>query len=157
MTGGRRVRTGRVRITAAFAAGAFVAGAAGSSRAEGEFALAVDIVGIRAEQGGNLIVAVYASEDTWLERERARAVRTLPVAGDSLSLSFDGLAPDSACAVVVFHDRNANDHFDMRWFPWPKPKEGTGVSRNRDGRPKYAEAVFVPAEAEDPLRIEMHY
>lgn len=154
---GERGRTGVVPIVVASAAAALLAGSAGSPRAEDTLPLLVDVVGVRAEQGGNLVVAVYASEDSWLEREQARAVRTVPATADSLSLSFDDLGADSACAIAVFHDRNANDSLDMRWFPWPKPKEGTGVSGNQGGRPKYAKAVFVPGEADGPLRIEMHY
>ena len=146
-----------MRTAAVSAAAALLAGSVGSPRAEGTLPLLVHVVGVRAEQGGNLVVAVYASEDSWLERERARAVRTVPATADSLSLSFDDLAADSACAIAVFHDRNGNDSLDMRWFPWPKPKEGTGVSGNQGGRPQYAKAAFVPGEADGPLRIEMRY
>ena len=52
-----------------------------------------------------------------------------------------------------------NGKFDMRWFPWPKPKEGSGVSNNhrRKGKPKYDKAKFTVGQEAEPLSIEMVY
>ncbi|MDB4987056.1 MAG: hypothetical protein JWN04_2234, partial [Myxococcaceae bacterium] len=48
-------------------------------------------------------------------------------------------------AVSVIHDENKNNELDMRWLPWPKPKEGVAVSNdpdNRAGPPKWETAKF---------------
>lgn len=47
----------------------------------------------------------------------------------------------------------------MRWFPFPKPKEGAGVSRNnlRMGKPHYEQARFALLTPAEQLRIKMRY
>jgi uncharacterized protein (DUF2141 family) len=72
---------------------------------------------------------------------------------------FDSLPHDSGYAIAVTHDRNGNDKLDMRWFPFPKPKEGAGVSRNhvRMGKPRYDQARFALLSALEYQHIDMRY
>lgn len=129
------------------------------AQAPGIATLTVTITGIRANQGGELVVALYDRESAWLTTDSARAVQRLVPAGDTAEAVFAGLPFDSSLAVAVIHDRNGNGRMDMRWFPFPKPKEGAGVSQNhqRMGKPRYAEAEFRLYNAEEAQRIALRY
>ncbi len=146
---------------APIAALALILGAAGPlhGQAPGIATLTVTITGIRANQGGELVVALYDRESAWLTTDSARAVQRLVPAGDTAEAVFAGLPFDSSLAVAVIHDRNGNGRMDMRWFPFPKPKEGAGVSRNhqRMGKPRYAEAEFRLYNADEAQRIALRY
>ena len=121
--------------------------------------IAVTITGIRVQQGGTLLVALYDRESTWLTLDVARFVVRLPVAADSQTAMFRGLPDDSNYAIAVIHDRNGNEKLDMRWFPIPKPKEGSGVSQNHErmGKPRYQSARFALLDGQGYQRIEMRY
>ncbi len=121
--------------------------------------LRVVITGVRARQGGEVIVALYDRPSRWLVLDSAVAVRRIVPDADSLSATFEGLFRDSAYAVAVIHDRNGNGKMDMRWLPWPKPKEGAGVSNNhaRAGKPRYDEATFPAGDAALVQHIVMRY
>ena len=122
-------------------------------------AVEVTITGVRAQQGGVLVVALYDRQATWLMLDSARIVRRLAATADSLTTVFEDLPYDSNYAIAVFHDRNANDKLDMRWFPFPKPKEGAGVSRDHErmGKPKYEQARFALLSSLEYQRISMRY
>jgi uncharacterized protein (DUF2141 family) len=121
--------------------------------------VAVVVTGIRPEQAGSLVVALYHGPDGWLKLERAYAVHVVPAADESLTVTFDSVPYDSTWAIEVFHDRNGNRKFDMRWFPFPRPKEGAGVSGNhtRMGPPDYAKARFTVAGSAVTLTITLRY
>ncbi|MBP9198960.1 MAG: DUF2141 domain-containing protein [Gemmatimonadales bacterium] len=144
-----------------FVVAALLLGAAAGlpAQAPGIATLTVTVTGVRAEQGGELVVALYDRASAWLSPDSARAVQRLVPAGDSAVAVFAGLPFDSSLAIAVIHDRNRNGRMDMRWFPFPKPKEGAGVSRNhqRMGKPRYAEAVFTLYNAEEAQRIALRY
>lgn len=118
----------------------------------------VTIAPVRVDDGGNLLVTLYDSEDSWLEMEKAFAIRTVPAVADTVTISFDSIAPGEY-AISVVHDKNENGKFDMRWFPWPKPKEGSGVSNNhrRKGKPKYDKAKFTVGGESKSLNIDLVY
>ena len=121
--------------------------------------LEVMITGIRAHQGGVLLVALYDAEARWLTLDSARTVRRIAPTADSLVAVFEGLPLDSSYAIAVIHDRNGNGELDMRWFPFPKPKEGAGVSQNhlRMGKPRFEHARFSLLTTSDYQRITMRY
>lgn len=121
--------------------------------------LEVSVTGIRPAQGGVLLVALYRGRAGWLELDSAVRVERVPVSADSMTVVFEGLPPDSGYAVAVTHDKNGNDRMDMRWFPFPKPKEGAGVSGNnvRMGKPKYDEARFTLAGGGESRHIVLRY
>ncbi len=136
---------------------------AGSLRAQASPApvatLTVSVSGIRVREGGVLLVALYHGPAGWLELDSAVAVERVPVSGDSMTVVFAGLPPDSGYAIAVTHDKNGNDRMDMRWFPFPKPKEGAGVSGNnrRMGKPRYDEARFILADGDGGQHIVLRY
>ncbi len=120
----------------------------------------VTITPVRVEQGGELIVALYDRPAGWLKPDSAHVVRKLPVGPDSVVIvAFDSLPPDSGYAITVIHDRNGNGKMDMRWLPYPRPKEGTGVSRNhvRAGPPEYDKALVAVGDSTERITIEMRY
>lgn len=125
----------------------------------GQGSVVVTVTGIRVAQGGILLVELFDHASGWLVLDSARAVRRIPITADSAIATFDSLPADPGYAVAVVHDRNGNDKLDMRWFPFPKPKEGAGVSNDhvRMGKPKYADARFRVSDARAPIRITLRY
>jgi len=121
--------------------------------------LEVTITGVRAQQNGVLVVALYDAEPRWLTLDSARTVQRLAPTADSLVTVFEDLPLDSSYAIAVIHDKNGNDKLDMRWFPFPKPKEGAGVSQNhlRMGKPRYDQARFTLLSTLEYQRINMRY
>lgn len=121
--------------------------------------ITVQVTGLRAEQGGTLLVQLYDRPSAWLLPDSARALQQLPVSADSLTIRFDSLPYDTAYAIAVIHDRNGNGKLDMRWFPFPKPKEGAGVSGNhtRMGKPRYQQATFALEGPETRQEIVLRY
>lgn len=128
-----------------------------SSLVVGEIEVIVE--GIRTKDKGVLLVALYRGEDGWLELDSATALKIIPVTQDTLSVTFEHEPYDTSYAIQVIHDKNQNGKFDMRWFPYPKPKEGAGVSNNniRRGPPEYDKARFALIGPTKTLRIWLQY
>jgi uncharacterized protein (DUF2141 family) len=121
--------------------------------------IVVTVVNIRSDEGGNLIVSLYAAGETWLDIEKAFITEILSVDSDSMTVRFTDVPYDSAYAVAVVHDKNRNGKMDMRKFPWPKPKEGAGVSNNDFGfgPPDYDDALIKLDSPILNIRIELRY
>lgn len=119
----------------------------------------VVVGGIRTKDKGVLLVALYREEDGWLELDSAAALKIIPVTQDTISVTFEHEPYDTSYAIQVIHDKNQNGKFDMRWFPYPKPKEGAGVSNNniRRGPPEYDKARFALVGPTETLRIWLQY
>lgn len=134
-----------------------VAAAAQDPQPRGD--IVVTAVGVQADQGGSLLFLLYRGEPGWLNPDRAFASLAAPARDDSVQVRFAAVPFDSAWAVQVFHDKNGNGRFDMRTFPFPKPKEGGGVSNNhtRMGPPQFAKARFALADSLRELRVIMRY
>jgi uncharacterized protein (DUF2141 family) len=86
-------------------------------------ALVVRLVGVRAKQGGQLVVALYDHEEGWLQLDSARTVQQIAPTQDSMVVTFDSLPFDSSYAITVIHDRNGNQKLDMRWSPSPSRRK----------------------------------
>jgi uncharacterized protein (DUF2141 family) len=121
--------------------------------------IVITIVDARPSQEGTIIVALSDSEESWLKLDKAFVRTTIPVTADSMIVKLSGIPYSNAYAIQVIHDKNDNGKFDMRWFPYPKPKEGAGVSNNNTGfgPPDYDEARFELSEPHLSLRIRMIY
>jgi uncharacterized protein (DUF2141 family) len=121
--------------------------------------LEIQVTGLQTAAGGQLRVALYRGDRGWPKMANARQLQTLAVDREQLSLRFENLPYAEDYAILVHHDQNGNGKFDMRWFPYPRPKEGVGVSNNIHGfgSPKFSAARFTLSTARHSLTIEMRY
>jgi len=119
----------------------------------------ITTINVKPEQGGNMLFLLSNSKDTWLKTNTAFMKKTVPADKDTISVVFDNVPYDSNYAVQVIHDKNENEKFDFRWFPFPRPKEGAGVSNNnfRMGPPEYDKARFKVDKSTTSITIEMRY
>ncbi len=131
--------------------------AAGRGGPTGTIVVTVD--GVRTKDGGDLVVALFNRESGWLDPDSTFSGTVIPVVADTARIVFEDVPYDTSYAVQVIHDRNRNGKFDMRWFPYPKPKEGGGISNNhvRRGKPQYEKARFALGDSSVTLRILMRY
>jgi len=122
--------------------------AAAIAQAQAAATLNVRVEGLKGTEGVAL-VALYDSAESWLKVPKASQVVRAKIAGSALAVELKGLKPGTY-AVSVIHDENKNNELDMRWLPYPKPKEGSGASGDTDskvGPPKWESAKFeLPAE-----------
>jgi uncharacterized protein (DUF2141 family) len=121
--------------------------------------VSVSIAGIRADQGGSLIIMLFRGAEGWLDIDKAFLKKIATVESDSMAVVFRDVPYDSTYAVEIVHDRNGNGKLDMRKFPYPRPKEGAGVSNNtfRLGPPSYDKARFELGSSSVSLRVIMRY
>lgn len=119
----------------------------------------VSLEGIRLKDKGTIVARLFATEDSWLETGSELLEQNVPASAETLVVTFESVPYDSTYGIAVIHDKNGNGEMDMRWFPFPKPKEGSGVSNNhtRKGPPKYDKARFALSEPSLLLHITMRY
>ena len=142
------------------AAGALIAAApVAATRATREsIRLTVTATGFRNTKG-RAIVALYTSKEAWLHTEKALRVRTVPITGPDVTVTFDSLAPGTYAASAI-HDENENGKLDMRYFPIPHPREGAGVSNNARkalGPPAWNDARFVLPDSATAITFTIRY
>lgn len=106
--------------------------------------LDVRISGVKLRQG-EVVVAVYRSDATWLKADQAIQTQKLASAGGDVLASF--ALPEGSYAVAVFQDANSNGKLDMQWLP-PGPAEPWVMSRNAQG--KFGPPAFDDARIEFP-------
>jgi uncharacterized protein (DUF2141 family) len=118
----------------------------------------VKVAGFRNVEGLAL-VTLYDSEQHWLKMPRAVQIVRAQLAGAELTVQFKDVKPGTY-AVQVVHDENKNNKLDMRWLPYPKPKEGVGISNdpdNKAGAPKWDAAKFDVASAPLSIKVTVRY
>jgi uncharacterized protein (DUF2141 family) len=138
---------------------AWPAGHAVSQDTHGDIGtIVVGLAGVEVERGGVIVVALHRGAEGWLKLESAVQKKSIPVALNGRGVTFENV-PYGRYAIQILHDSNENGKLDFRWFPFPKPKEGAGVSNNdhRKGRPSYEKAEFTLDEASVVMRIQMRY
>jgi len=141
---------------------ALVAQAAGAEAGrsdEGAGTVVVTAVGIKANQGGSVIFALCKGKANWLDVDKSFLKKIMKATSDSIAVAFEGVPYDSSYAIEVIHDKNENGKLDMRTFPYPRPKEGAGVSHNtfRLGPPDYDKARFAVSDSLISIRVVMRY
>lgn len=144
----------------ALVAALFITGAiAAAGRAQdGLASIKVDITGFKGTDGIALIT-LYDSEETWLKIPKALQVIRAKITGPNMTVEFKGLKPGTY-AVSVVHDENKNNERDMRWLPWPKPKEGAAASNDptdKSGPPKWEGAKFALGAEGATVKATMKY
>ncbi len=128
-----------------------------TSFAQQAVTITVNIVGLKGTEGVAL-VTLFDSEDTWLKISKASQVIKTQITGKTLTVTFKGVKPGTY-GVSVVHDENKNNEMDMRWFPYPKPKEGAAASNDpvaKMGPPKWDGAKFTVA-ADITVKATMKY
>lgn len=118
----------------------------------------VKISGFKGTEGLALIT-LYDSEQSWLKVPKAVQVVRAKITGAAMSIDFKDVKPGTY-AISVIHDENKNNELDMRWLPWPKPKEGVGVSNdpeNKAGPPKWEAAKFTVGPEGATLKATVKY
>jgi len=91
--------------------------------------LVVTIHGVESSEG-NVLVAVYASQEAFTQREQVRGAKLAAKPGPS-SLTLRDIPAGIYC-VSVIHDRDADGALSKGWLG--APKEPYGFSRNARGR-----------------------
>ncbi len=106
---------------------------------------------------GSAVVTLYRRGENWLDGDKAFRRLVVPIEGDTVTVAVE--VPPDRYAVTVVHDENGNGKLDMRWFPWPRAKEGTGFSNEYrpSMKPSYEKAEFEHTSSPSTLRIRMHY
>jgi uncharacterized protein (DUF2141 family) len=124
----------------------------------------VNISGLKGTEGVAL-VTLYDSPESWLKVPKAIQVLRLKITGATMTVEFKGVKPGTY-AVSVIHDANKNNEMDMRWLPWPKPKEGSAASNDPDakaaaeakpGPPKWEAAKFEVTAEGTTVKATMKY
>jgi len=119
----------------------------------------VTIENIDTEEKGKLVIMLFDSEDTWLEAGQYYKILKIKPLIETEKVIFTKIPYGSDYAIEVIHDENENMKMDMRILPYPKPKEGVGVSNNtfRAGPPEYQKAKFELKQKFISLTIHMKY
>jgi uncharacterized protein (DUF2141 family) len=108
--------------------------------------VSVKVAGFKGVEGIAL-ATLYDSEQSWLKVPKAVQVLRAKISGAAMTLEFKDVKPGTY-AISVIHDENKNNELDMRWLPYPKPKEGVAVSNDPEqkaGPPKWEGAKFSVA------------
>jgi uncharacterized protein (DUF2141 family) len=121
--------------------------------------LSVQISAINPDLGGKLRVALFRGDQGWPKFKKALTTRTTAADRHKIQLQFTDLPFADNYAVEIHHDENGNGKFDMRWLPYPRPKEGVGVSNNKRGfgPPDFADARFSVDSAQTLVEIQLQY
>lgn len=119
----------------------------------------VSIQNIDMDEEGDLVILLFNSEESWLEAEQYYKIIKVSPVKETEKIIFDNIPFGSDYAIEVVHDENGNLKMDMRILPYPKPKEGVGVSNNtfRAGPPEYETAKFALNKPTVELVIQMKY
>ena len=118
--------------------------------------LVIEIQGLQ-QATGNVYVAVYASESTWLGDEPVTTKKVaIADARDGDLVRSELQLPPGEYAISAFHDENDDGKLTTNLIGIPK--EPIAVSNNAVGKfgpPKYKDAVFTLGAEPVIQRIEM--
>ena len=105
---------------------------------------------------GYLFLAVYDSENTFMNAEAAVKREIIPINGPEFAYVIPDLPPGEY-AIAVFHDSNGNKKLDKNFLGIPK--EGYGFSndaRGRFGPPSFKAASFLVYTEALAIRIQLN-
>lgn len=121
--------------------------------------LTIQLENVQIEEDGQIIINIYNDENDWNKSEQVFRQKIVTELSSKITIKIDSLEINKDYAVQVIHDANVNNELDFRKFPFPKPKEGVGLSNNkfRFGPPRFKDARFILEASEQEIRIEMQY
>ncbi|MEH6580342.1 MAG: DUF2141 domain-containing protein [Halioglobus sp.] len=122
----------------------------------GNTALLVEVSGLQ-DAVGNIYIAVYDSDDTWLGEETVLQRQVvIAEARDNGLVSTQLHLPPGQYAISIYHDSNDNGELDTNFIGIPKePVALSNNARPKFGPPKYEDAVFTLGETLITQRIAM--
>jgi uncharacterized protein (DUF2141 family) len=112
--------------------------------------LRVELSGLQ-EVEGNIYIAVYDSDDTWLGDDTVYEQQVVIAdARDGELVWAEMHLPPGEYALSIFYDSNNNGELDTNFIGIPKePVALSNNARPKFGPPKYKDAVFTLGE--EPL------
>jgi len=112
--------------------------------------LRVELSGLQ-EVEGNIYIAVYDSDDTWLGDDTVYEQQVVIAdARDGELVWAEMHLPPGEYALSIFYDSNDNGELDTNFIGIPKePVALSNNARPKFGPPKYKDAVFTLGE--EPL------
>ncbi len=104
--------------------------------------LQVEFTNLNAAKG-NLYIALYDQADAFMQTDRVRSQKIVPVTQKgTLKISL-GNFPPGKYALSCFHDLNGNGKLDTNWMGIPSEPYGfSNNARPQFRAPKWAEAAF---------------
>lgn len=103
--------------------------------------LSVKVYNVPSSEG-NIKVAVYDSDETFLKFEGVVKSGSTKAEKGTVVLDIDGI-PQGEYAIAIFHDENGNDKLDTNWLGIPKEKVAFSNAKMKTfGPPKYQECAF---------------
>lgn len=104
--------------------------------------------------GGNVVVALYADDATFLEEGHALRTGRALAADGSTTLAFDAVSA-GRYAAVVYQDTNANGKLDRSFVGWPTEPFGfsNGGRVGLFGPPSFDECAFDAEHATTTARV----
>ncbi len=103
---------------------------------------------------GTIEIAIFNSEEDFLQEGQAMKVVRIPVHDDQVTATINDL-PYGTYAVTSYHDINDNNEFDRNFLG--VPKEPVAVSRmytKKWRKPRFGEAHFSIAAPEHEERMK---
>jgi uncharacterized protein (DUF2141 family) len=118
--------------------------------------LKIELTGLEDVQG-NLYIAVYDSDVTWLGKETVMEKQVIIADARKGELVSTVLQlPPGEYALSIFYDSNDNGKLDTNFLGIPKePIALSNNARAKFGPPKYKDAVFSLGEEALTQRISM--
>ena len=118
--------------------------------------LRVELTGLQNAEG-NLYIAVYNSDDTWLGDDTVLEQQVVIAdSRDGELVSAEMQLPPGEYALSIFYDSNDNGELDTNFIGISKePVALSNNARPKFGPPKYKDAVFTLGEEPLTQRIDM--
>lgn len=107
----------------------------------GQHTLRLEVSGLKKPEG-NLMVAVFDSEKTFLSEDRVKGIIVEVDRAGQVNVDVPGL-PFGHYAVSVYHDENGNGQLDTNFLGIPRESYGfSNNARGTMGPPKFEAARF---------------
>ncbi|MCL6266898.1 DUF2141 domain-containing protein [Flagellimonas myxillae] len=91
---------------------------------------------------GNINLAVYSSEKTFLKFEGVIQSKSVPAKKGSITVLLEDV-PHGEYALAIFHDANGNDKLDKNWLGIPTEKVAFSKAKMKTfGPPSYRDCCF---------------
>ncbi|MFZ6052806.1 DUF2141 domain-containing protein [Halocola ammonii] len=120
---------------------------------EEKHTLEVTFTNIEDAADGKLLIAVYNTEETFLDEEKTYREAILEPKSEKITTTFKGLAP-GRYAVAVINDQNGNEEMDLNMLNMPTEQYGFSNNPFLMGKPKWKDCSFELSQSMS-ITIEM--